>query len=319
MTQKQCEEQTYAYALSTTCTAAATAMGNPELAPVCQYLSGPVAKYTIGIVKWTGTAMQDAVMKLIPDSLTAQANFSPNIAANEMWQGENLDFPIRTTWNAAIQAVQAAWEEARKVEGLPTAPLRIRADFLIPAQNKIKRRSNSTKMVDGAENCLYAWLYALQDHGWNTQEFVEHEGDTDGNVFSTSIKGRVEDMSLPVPGGDLDVWIGKGPFGLYTTGWPTKCSDFCHRSFRGHVAMIWANRLGALQKALPAVTAAAMLQVAFEKNPEKFSSSGSSGAMPIVVGVTAVSAVAAGGYAAWHFWPQIIKWASTLYTPGARK
>jgi hypothetical protein len=55
------------------------------------------------------------------------------------------------------------------------------------------------------------------------------------------------------------------------------------------------------------------------KGSSRGESVGSSGALPVVIGVASVSAVAAGGYAVWHYWPQIAKWASNLYTPGARK
>lgn len=121
------------------------------------------------------------------------------------------------------------------------------------------------EFVEGAEACLYWWLYRYEN-GWGVTSSIGPFGKTDGMLNHTEIFGNVEDMPVEVPGGDPDVWIGKGPFGLHAGTWPDKCSDFCHRSFRDHVIMLWQQRLNALAVAVPEVCGAAILQIAAEKS-----------------------------------------------------
>lgn len=288
-----CAKRAWKFSLGTTCKLVASGFGAPEASPLCDALSGPAALITYPILRYVlgpaGSAMQSAIVALLPSSLTAQGTFSPNVDAMIYWQGPGLSYPILTLWKDSIKAVEAAWDQARKSAGLPPAPLRLRPEALTPDAKPARSNGPSSAgktissevlsglvdqvsdgkaggFVNGAESCLYWVLYRMTG-GWGEQRAAWGSVDGDNvNVITTHLVGKVQDVPQVPAGGDPDVWIGYGPFGVKTNGWSKRTTDYARRLFHDMlVANLWQFRIDALNRAVPYVISVAIEQVAAEQ------------------------------------------------------
>jgi hypothetical protein len=220
-----------------------------------------------------------ALAKLFP----ASGVFPVDSHAVAMWFGgpRNCFTPgcepprttILTVWKSAVTAAQTLWDDLRAASGLPAAPVSVSAKLLQPANAEdrwpegsppaevIKLGENSK--INGADNCLLYWLNAYSK-GWLTQK--QCQGGGAQFVANTHLAGSVEDATFWHNDGlSNQAWIGKGPFGLATSGWPGSCTGACTEGFSTCVRDVWKYRTDALTKGFPEVLAAIATQVAREK------------------------------------------------------
>lgn len=312
-----CAKEAMKEAAEIGCAAAVTSAGNPELAVLCGPVVGLVVDFAYPIVKdlmvGIGQGMEAGIMLLIPNAWTARSVFDPGALVGDLWYANDL--AVLRQWEAAVQAVQTGWDEGRKYFNLAPAPVSIRTNLLLPAPHEQRPLSPvQSKYTDGAEACLLRWLYAYKS-GWKISDHWCWNYDVDGSgtagVKSSTLPGEVKNAVVwGPPGSDPGAWIGNGPFGLQTYGWPNTCSSSCQQAFIDCVRQLWGFRLAALQKALPEVLGAVAHQIATDADELEAAEQKPVTSKLKVVGGLGVAA--AGGYAVWHFWPQIARFATGL-------
>lgn len=267
------------------CAAAVTSISSPELAPLCAPLSLFVGEVTVEMAK----LLSAGLAAVIPSGWTAHGINSPNLVPVFMWQGPGMEncfdpscmgggYPILTQWRKAVATVQAAWNSGRAAQKLKPASFSVRHALIIP-QNQEDRVSNDPSSWAGsstsAEDALLFWLHSHR-YGWQTQA-VCNKSYQDMNpmmpnsgiaarVWNSELPGTVQDgpVAATNPGDDPNVWMGKGPFGIKTNGWPSDMTPQQAAALASCVTDLWNYRLALLQQAVPEVTAGVLAEIAMQ-------------------------------------------------------
>lgn len=315
--QEDCEKRAWKTSLQTICGAAATAASAGSSAQaafkLCGTLAGPLANLTYKplkiIANFVGTAMQNAIMAVIPEGWKAHGIFDPWYAAYTMWP------PFQGAWDTAVSTVQQAWDEARMQAGLDPAPIQIDTQViqaLIYRQNaRIKLPdSEAAKHIEAGNHMsgpalqpsshlngsLSDSLEALADipryvdaagaiKYWCDRDQTPNSGWAESAVIFSSRDGVNINVASRYPycGGDVSNTVtydaaGKGdsalcgPFGLafYRNGSWAGCSEGCKDAIGIMIQQIWAMRLASVQRALPWIILAIAAQTAQESRPDLF-------------------------------------------------
>ena len=275
-------------AVSIEATSGGASVDEGTVSDLCAVLAGPIADITYkplkDIVNFVGSAIQNAIMSIIPDGWKAHGVSSPALVPALIWTTAN----ISGAYQKAIDTVQSAWDQARISQGLNPAPLAIQARFLLPQSSsdqldpnnwpsgipgnadgplKIRLAQNTpTFLCAGAENCLLFWLYTYIQ-GWSTQTRANYG---DGWAVTTTRPGAVNDALNQPWNNDGSGLVpqpqGNGPFGLDLAGWSSDLSEGQMNYLGQSVQFIWSWRLAALQKALPEVISRSCGSSCFRKN-----------------------------------------------------
>jgi len=339
-----CEKQLWEWSVRNTCAVAALATGEAA-APLCEGAGKVLAELTYPLVQYVmkplAIALQKGIMALIPDAWTAQAIFDPVYEMMVMWNGgENLatadNGPVVLAWRGSVASVEEFWNKTREAMKLAPAPVSIRAKYVMANATAMFQNSgtgtvggleeiveNVTDWIDDAKKWLETAKMSAEDalamacyqdetknSGWGVQCFALG--------FFNSKTGWVISEGHN-PGAVLEIYQGQGPFAikkfLY---WDSVCKDNCLNQFHNAVATLWSQRLKCVQRAMPSVLAAIVVQLEQEANPKldlglasKGSehmilmggkeSEGGSGLGTVVTIAALGGAVAAG----WYYWPQI--------------
>jgi hypothetical protein len=230
--------------------------------------------------------------------------------------------------------VEEFWNQTRKDKGLEPAPVAIRAKYVLEtafmrfwqsdigtvggfaqdfsALQQVVGEDNNpveTELLN-AEDALAMACYQdkTKNSGWRVECYQLG--------FFNSVTGWVVSPGN-TPGPVLEIYQGHGPFAiskyLY---WDNTCSDNCLNQFHQAVANLWNQRLLCVQRAMPSVFSAIVVQIEKEANPNFNLSSqaaqnadlqrmGGNGSGRGVGTVLTVAALGGSAAAVWYFWPQI--------------
>ena len=304
------------------------------------------------ILNLIGIDISGAVSDIIDDIFHNKENFLPGNTAAWMWNGSTSDGgqvvnppdgpPILAQWRKILSSVQTAWDQSRAKMGLPPSPVRIHVDRLVPIDPAQRNGSHipfakkdktkveffigtpsaenmESEYLVGPEDCLLHWLYNYKD-GWGAHRDCQQTGKGVGGggawVATTTLPGRVEDaIKWHDPAViNNNAWIGEGPFGLATSGWPSHVEKGITTAlFQQCVGQCWKYRLDALGAASAEILTIMSQQLIEDQAAQKgvvFKSARAASlgyddkpslAFTVVKGVALAGAVAG----VWFYWPQI--------------
>jgi len=273
-------EDTYGYVMKAADTAKAMTSGD---AKAKQDAAVAAAITALALIPGAQPAMpfvsaMFGLTALLQQAFPAHGIISAGIVVGNMWDGPGGgEPPLLGVWKQAVTALQLTWDVARQSKGLPPAPFAMNSSFLRPLAPEDRAPTGlfgslfGDSIIQGPDQCLLHWLNSYVK-GWKTTKGCQQDlGKGRWSwVWNTEIAGPPEAGGNPVPGGDPNVWIGMGPFGIKTNNWPLDLNPNTQKQLAECVVDVWRYRLDALTKAVPELIGAIMVQVGSSKPSASF-------------------------------------------------